>query len=213
MALRVVIADLGMGNLRSVARATERAASDASVSVNVVISASPDDLHAADHLVVPGQGAFRDAADALAGPLGDAVKAHIARGSPYLGICLGMQAIFESSEEAPGRRGLGVLQGTVKKLPGGEVGVKIPHMGWNQLTITQKGAGPLAVYDHLPPYVYFVHSYHVVPNDPSLIAAVVAHGGATVTAAIHHDNLTLTQFHPEKSQAAGLLLLSAFVRK
>jgi glutamine amidotransferase len=215
----IAIVDLGMGNLRSVQKAVERAASERGVAAHAPLTSDADAIARADKVIVPGQGAFRDCSLALAGGLGDAVRAQIAKGTPYLGICLGLQALFEASEEAPGKPGLGVFRGTVDRLPDGaldpETGrpVKIPHMGWNRLTLHQKGAGPLAVYEAEPPFVYFVHSYHAVPADPSLVAATTQHGPYTVTAAVHRDNVTATQFHPEKSQDAGLLLLGAFVSR
>jgi glutamine amidotransferase len=128
-----------------------------------------------------------------------------------------MQALFESSEEAPGARGLGVFRGAVKRLtpraPGAaaERPVKIPHMGWNKLSIVRPAAGPLAVFEGEAPYVYFVHSYHAVPEDGALVAAVTEHGPHRITAAVQRDNVTATQFHPEKSQAEGLRLLRAFL--
>jgi glutamine amidotransferase len=107
--------------------------------------------------------------------------------------------------------GLGVFAGRSVRLEGG-TGVKIPHMGWNRIEPTRAGAGPLAVYDEDPPFVYFVHSYHALPGDPSLVAATVDHGANRITAAVQRDNVTATQFHPEKSQEAGLRLLAAFLR-
>lgn len=212
--LQVALVNLGMGNLRSVERALTQAALDADVACSVRITGHPEEIAAADKVVVPGQGAFRDCAAALEGGLGEAIRAQIARGTPYLGICLGLQALFETSEEAPGARGLGVFRGAVQKLtPSAEAPVKIPHMGWNQLSILRPGAGPLAAFDGdgEAPYVYFVHSYHAVPDDASLLAAVTTHGPHRITAAVQRDNITATQFHPEKSQAVGLRLLRAFL--
>ena len=208
--LRVAIVDLGMGNLRSVQRALERAAADGGVALAVTITADPGAVSATDKLVFPGQGAFRDCAAALEGGLGEALRERIAAGTPYLGICLGLQALFQSSEEAPGARGLGVFGGEVKRLGPAE-GIKIPHMGWNRLEIVRSGAGALATFDAEPPYVYFVHSYHAVPEDQSLVAAVTAHGPHRITAAVQRDNVVATQFHPEKSQGVGLRFLRAFV--
>jgi glutamine amidotransferase len=217
--LRVALVNLGMGNLRSVERALTQAALDAEVACSVRITDHPEEIAAADKVVVPGQGAFRDCAAAIEGGLGEAILAQIARGTPYLGICLGLQELFETSEEAPGARGLGVFRGAVQRLTPSAEGsaadapVKIPHMGWNQLSILRPGAGPLAAFDRdgEAPYVYFVHSYHAVPDDASLLAAVTTHGPHRITAAVQRDNITATQFHPEKSQAAGLRLLRAFL--
>jgi imidazole glycerol-phosphate synthase subunit HisH len=217
--LQVALVDLGMGNLRSVERALAQAALSAKVACSVRITGTPEEVAAADKVVVPGQGAFRDCAAALSGALGEAIRGQIERGAPYLGICLGLQALFETSEEAPSAKGLGVFRGAALRLSSGAEGsapspstpVKIPHMGWNQLELLRPGAGPLAAFDGEAPYVYFVHSYHVVPEDASLVAAVTTHGPHRITAAVQRGNITATQFHPEKSQAAGLRLLAAFL--
>lgn len=208
--LRVAVVDLGMGNLRSVQRALERAAADGGLALKVTITADPGAMSATDKIVFPGQGAFRDCAAALQGGLGEAIRARIAAGTPYLGICLGLQALFQSSEEAPGAAGLGVFGGAVKLLGPAE-GIKIPHMGWNRLSILRPGAGALATFDVEPPHVYFVHSYHAVPEDGALVAAVTEHGPHRITAAVQRDNVVATQFHPEKSQGVGLRFLRAFL--
>ena len=209
---RIVVVDLGMGNLRSVERALLQSATNENIACEVIRSNRPEEILSADKIVVPGQGAFRDCAAALETGLGDVLREVIRSGKPYLGICLGMQVLFESSEEAEGALGLGVLQGHVKKLePGcGAEGVKIPHIGWNQLEMTA-WPGVFRVFREEAPFMYFVHSYHVVPDDPSLIVAIVRHGPNQVTAAIRRDNITAVQFHPEKSQGPGLALLGAFV--
>jgi glutamine amidotransferase len=207
-----------MGNLRSVQRAIEQAATLAGRGCAVAISSDLEVIARADKVVMPGQGAFRDCAAAVEGPLGEALRALIRRGTPYLGICLGMQALFETSEEAPGAAGLGIFGGAVKRLPDGAIdpttgqAVKIPHMGWNEIELLRPGAGALAAFDGTSPYFYFVHSFHAVPEDPSLVAAVTRHGPHRITAAVQRDNVTATQFHPEKSQGKGLELLAAFLR-
>jgi glutamine amidotransferase len=214
---RVAILDLGMGNLRSVERALERAAADAKLEVAVDFARAPEALEGADKIVFPGQGAFRDCAAALARGFGDALRGRIAAGTPYLGICLGLQALFDESDEAPGARGLGVFRGRVVRIPDGArdpstgAPIKVPHMGWNRLDMKRAGAGPLARYDASPPFVYFVHSYFARPDDASLVAATVTHGPHLITAAVQQGNVTATQFHPEKSQAAGIALLAAFL--
>ncbi len=208
--LRVAVVDLGMGNLRSVQRALERAAADGGLALEVTITADPGAMSATDKIVFPGQGAFRDCAAALQGGIGEAIRARIASGTPNRGICLGRQAVFQSSEEAPGAAGLGVFAGAVKLLGPAE-GIKIPHMGWNRLSILRPGAGALATFDVEPPHVYFVHSYHAVPEDASLVAAVTEHGPHRITAAVQRDNVVATQFHPEKSQGVGLRFLRAFL--
>jgi glutamine amidotransferase len=207
--LAVVVVDIGIGNLRSVARALETAGE---ARVEVTRSRDPDVVRRADRVVVPGQGGF----GACAGPLlrsglADALREAVGRGAPYLGICLGLQVLFENSEESPGAVGLGWFPGTVKKLVR-EPGLKIPHMGWNQLELTHGGYPHLEGAGGAGTWVYFVHSYHAVPADPGLCRAVVKYGPNTVTAAVARDNVFATQFHPEKSQAAGLSLLKSFLR-
>jgi len=215
---RVALVDLGMGNLRSVERALARAGEEAGAPCDVMRTSDPEAVAGADKVVVPGQGAFRDCSAALAGGLGEALREQIGRGTPYFGICLGLQALFERSEEAPGAPGLGIFAGEVVRLPDGlrdpgtgEV-LKIPHMGWNPVGLVGEVAGPLGVLaGDAPPYLYFVHSYHARPADPALVAAVADHGPHRITAAIARGNVTATQFHPEKSQATGLRLLGAFL--
>ncbi|MEO7329356.1 MAG: imidazole glycerol phosphate synthase subunit HisH [Minicystis sp.] len=214
---RIALVDLGMGNLRSVQRALEQAATDAGASIAVSITAEAEEIARADKVVVPGQGAFRDCAAALAGALGEAIRERIAQGTPYLGICLGLQALFQRSEEAPGAEGLGVFAGEVQRLAEGTIDpttgerVKIPHMGWNEVEIL-RAEGALSAFADERAYFYFVHSYHAVPADPALVAAVTHHGPLRITAAVQRDNVLATQFHPEKSQEAGLRLLGAFLR-
>jgi len=210
---RVVVVDLGMGNLRSVERAITRAADDRGLTCEVVRSGRAEDVLGADKVVVPGQGAFRDCAAALAGEVGEALREVVRQGKPYLGICLGLQALFERSEEAPGAAGLGVFRGEVRRLdPGsGEGAVKIPHIGWNRLETQGTAEGALGAWAKTAPHVYFVHSYHAAPEDPSIVVATVTHGPNVITAAVARDNVTAVQFHPEKSQGAGLALLGAFV--
>jgi glutamine amidotransferase len=210
--VHIAIVDVGLGNLRSVERALARASEDTGATgVKVAITRDPDEIARADKVVVPGQGAFRDCSRALAGGLGDAIRGSIARGVPYLGICLGMQVLFGSSEEAPGCGGLAVLEGDVVRLsdhaPGGER-LKIPHVGWNTVDV---GPAAARVLPSLPTYFYFVHSYAVRPRNPALVAATTDYGSAFASA-IAKDNVLAVQFHPEKSQAAGLALLARFVR-
>lgn len=208
--LRVAVVDLGMGNLHSVERALSRAAADGGVRAIIERTADPEALSRADRIVVPGQGAFRDCAAALEGGLRGALTGHITAGKPYLGICLGLQVLFDGSDEAPGAAGLGVFRGHVERLTP-SAGVKIPHMGWNRVTVLRPDAGPLSAFAGEDPHLYFVHSYHAVPEDPSLIAAVTEHGPHHITAAVQRGNVTATQFHPEKSQEAGLRFLTAFL--
>ncbi|MFZ0712509.1 MAG: imidazole glycerol phosphate synthase subunit HisH [Terrimicrobiaceae bacterium] len=194
------VVDYGSGNLRSVCKALE--AVGASVSL-VTTAAQLDTLEA---VVVPGVGAFGDCAQNLrkAGlwePLTEWLQAE----RPYLGICLGYQLLFESSEESPGHKGLGILPGRVVRFAGS--GLKIPHIGWNTLLGAR---GP--IYRTLPasPYFYFVHSYFPVPADDLLVSARCEYGG-TFAASVSRGSLHATQFHPEKSQSAGLALLKNFL--
>ncbi|WP_437639658.1 imidazole glycerol phosphate synthase subunit HisH [Sorangium sp. So ce854] len=220
----IALVDFGMGNLRSVERALLQAAGEAGAPCAVTRTGDPEIVARADKVVVPGQGAFRDCAAALANGLGDALREQIRKGTPYLGICLGMQALLDASDEAEGARGLGVFPGVVRRLtpaldgadpgaPAGEpwAGIKIPHMGWNRIAITREVEGPLRAFKGEHPFVYFVHSYHAVPDDPTLVAATTQHGPHRITAAIERDNVTATQFHPEKSQETGLRLLARFL--
>lgn len=206
-----VVVDTGLGNLRSVEKAVEAAAREHAVPAEVLRSAAPGDVRRADRVIVPGQGGFRDAAAALAGGMGEAVVERIRAGVPYLGICLGLQVLFEGSDEAPGARGLGLLAGRVERLAGSRE-VKIPHMGWNQLELENGGHPCLEAAGGEGAWVYFVHSYHAVPADRSVLRAVCRYGTNTVTAAVARDNIFATQFHPEKSQRAGLALLGRFLK-
>ena len=199
---RVAIVDLGLGNLHSVAKAFERA------GARPELSADPEVLLGADRLVMPGQGAFKECAHALAGEVGDVVREWIGSGRPYLGICLGMQALFDSSEEAPGERGLGIFRGEVKRFSGdlsddGGQTLKVPHIGWNQIESRHP------VFENREWY-YFVHSYYCVPEDEALIAASTDYGGPFCSA-IARDNVLACQFHPEKSQHAGARVIGHFL--
>ncbi len=205
----VVLVDIGIGNIRSVQKALE-AAGDGSVSV--LRTGDPDRVRRADALVFPGQSAFNDVAEALSRvgvdqALGEAVRA----GTPYFGMCLGLQVLFDGSEEAEGVKGLGWFRGQVRKLSPAP-GIKIPHMGWNQLEIPNETHPYLAQAGGAGSWFYFVHSYHAVPDDPALLRATVSYGPNQVTAAVGRDNVFATQFHPEKSQANGLKVLRSFLR-
>jgi glutamine amidotransferase len=206
----VAIVDLGMGNLRSVARAIERAGGTPRTI------ASPADIARAERLVVPGQGHFGDCARALEAGAGDAIRTFLRSGRPYLGICLGMQALFASSEEAPGCPGLGVVAGTVRRFPRGMRGaagerLKVPHVGWNE--VGARGADPRAPLRGTPAaarHFYFVHSYYCELADSSWTSLGCEHG-VRFCAAMAKDRVLAVQFHPEKSGAAGHELLRAFV--
>jgi imidazole glycerol-phosphate synthase subunit HisH len=206
--MKAVVVDVGMGNLRSVAKALETAGEG---RVTIERSRDPEAIRKADRVVVPGQGGFAAVAGALAGPVTEALGEAVARGVPYLGICMGLQVLFESSEEAPGVRGFGWFRGQVKRLVGGG-GLKIPHMGWNQIELEHGGDVHLEAAGGVGTWFYFVHSYHAVPADPELTRAAATYGPNRVTAAVRRDNVLATQFHPEKSQAAGLALMRSFLR-
>ena len=195
----IAIVDVCSGNLRSVERAL------AHVGADVVVTRDPDTIRRADKIVVPGQGAFAVFMRGLEERgLGPVLREAIASGKPYLGICLGMQVLFEHSEEGD-VAGLGVLAGKVVKFRPTDPTLKVPHMGWNRVAMKRPVAG-LSDGDH----VYFVHSYHCAPADPSVIALEATHG-VTFCAAIQSANLFACQFHPEKSQQVGLGLLKTFV--
>lgn len=210
----LVLVDLGLGNLRSVEKALEHAGGRAPL-----VSSDPERIARARRLVVPGQGAFRDGVAALdrdAGAMRAALGDAIARGVPYLGICLGLQLLLDGSDEAPGAAGLGVVRGHVRRLPDDlvaiEAGVhkrlKVPHMGWNEVVRAPSAEGTaLPARD----WFYFVHSYHAVPDAEADVAATAEYGGLALTAALRRGALIATQFHPEKSQRAGLALLAAFL--
>jgi glutamine amidotransferase len=207
----IAVVDAGLGNLRSVVRALEATGSTA-----VKLVSDPQGVRDAERIVVPGQGAFGEAAAALRpdAPLGSAIVESIRAGKPYLGICLGMQVLFASSEESPGHPGLGIFPGSVRRLPSGSVDhtgrrLKVPHIGWAPIAV--RGTHPVLENDTGDNWFYFVHSYHARPDDSRLVAAVSAFGDAPVTAAVARDNVIGVQFHPEKSQASGLTLLRAFV--
>ena len=208
MTTRVAVVDYGMGNLQSVVQALRAAAP---AGTEVVRTSAPEQVRAADRLVVPGQGGFRDAAAALAeNGLGESVLEKMREGSPYLGICLGLQILFEASQEAPGVAGFGWFKGSVDRLVGGPE-IKIPHMGWNALELKSGGHPLLTAAGGANTYVYFVHSFHAVATEPDVVKATVQHGSNVVTAAVSRDNVMATQFHPEKSQAAGIALLRRFL--
>ncbi len=211
----VVIVDAGLGNLRSVEKSVARAAALSGKSLQVEHSADPDKIRRASRIVVPGQGGFRDCAQVFAGPIGEAVREQLTAGTPYFGICLGLQVLLEASDEAPGA-GLGWFAGRVERLRGAG-DVKIPHMGWNQLRLS---ADPTTAAPHPllveaggdGTWFYFVHSFHAVLRDQRLVVATCDYGPNTVTAAVARDHVFATQFHPEKSQGAGLKLLGAFLQ-
>jgi glutamine amidotransferase len=200
----IAIIDYGMGNLRSVQKALEKVGSTAT------ITSDADRIASADKVILPGVGAFRDAIQALRDHrLIDVIHQSVDSGRPFLGICLGMQLLLERSFEDGEYEGLGIIPGSVRRFDV-DPSLKIPHMGWNQLSITDD-ANPLFADADPSAWYYFVHSYYVDPADGSWTAATSDYGGH-FTASVRRENVFATQFHPEKSQSAGLLLLKNFVQ-
>jgi glutamine amidotransferase len=211
--MTVAIIDYGSGNLRSAAKAFERAAHEAGLGVAVRVTSRPEDVRGAERVVLPGVGAFGDCRaglDGLPGMVEALEEAAIGRGRPFLGICVGMQLMAETGREHGAHAGLGWIPGEVVALAPADPALKIPHMGWNDLEILAPGHPVLAGLA-AEPYVYFVHGYQFRPQDPKYLLARVDYGGA-VAAAVGRDNLIGTQFHPEKSQAAGLAIIGNFLR-
>jgi glutamine amidotransferase len=200
--LKIAVVDYGMGNLLSVSKALERVAPEA----RVVVTADPEQILSSERIVVPGQGAMPDCMRQL-GESG-AREAVIAatRNKPFLGLCIGLQMLFERGEEGD-TPGLGLLPGRVPRFKTN--GLEVPHMGWNE--VMQTRSHPL--WSGIPDRsrFYFVHSYYPEPREPALTAATCVYG-APFTCAVARDNIFAVQFHPEKSQSAGLQLLSNFVR-
>lgn len=223
----IAVIDYGMGNLGSVSKALEFLGGD------VVVTQKGSDLKKADKIVLPGVGAFRDAMDALAKlNLITPLKEEIVSKKIYLGICLGLELLFEKSEEGSGCEGLGILKGDVVRFSasGGQAaGLKVPQIGWNQVRVTNDDC-PLFQGIDSNAFFYFVHSYYVRPKDSGIIAAVTEYGGEFIpleiskkltgeaksltgfTSMVWRDNIYAVQFHPEKSQKMGLKFLENFMR-
>ncbi len=211
--MTVAIIDYGSGNLRSAAKSFERAAREAGLDIEVLVTADPEAVAAAERVVLPGVGAFGDCRAGLHGLPGmvEALEAAvIGRGRPFFGICVGMQLMAAVGREHGAHAGLGWVPGEVTALAPSDPALKIPHMGWNSLEILESGH---PVLEGLGPdaYVYFVHGYQFRPDSPEHLLARVDYGGP-VAAAVGRDNLFGTQFHPEKSQAAGLAIIGNFLR-
>ncbi|HZZ41727.1 MAG TPA: imidazole glycerol phosphate synthase subunit HisH [Tepidisphaeraceae bacterium] len=202
----IAIIDYGMANLRSVQKAFEQVHHPAD------ILSTPDKIANYDRIVLPGVGAFKDAVATLhARGFADPIKSHIAKGRPFLGICLGLQMLFDIGYEDGEHAGLGVLRGQCVRFDvDTTLNLKVPHMGWNQLSFKT----PSPLFDDLADgsNVYFVHGYHVTPADPSIIAATTDYGRPFVSS-IRQGNIFATQFHPEKSQKVGLQILHNFATK
>ncbi|MGB3503175.1 MAG: imidazole glycerol phosphate synthase subunit HisH [Mesorhizobium sp.] len=213
--MRVAIIDYGSGNLRSATKAFERAAREAGISAQIELTADADRVRSADRIVLPGVGAYADCAAGLRAVDGmwDAVEeVAIAKGRPFLGICVGMQLMSERGLEKTITNGFGWIAGDVKEITPSDASLKIPQIGWNTIAL----ARPHPLFDGIETgerglHAYFVHSYHLAATKPDQVLAVADYGGP-VTAAVTRDNMVGTQFHPEKSQALGLALIANFLR-
>lgn len=214
----VAIIDYGSGNLHSAAKAFERATRETNTETRIVVTSNPRDISTADRIVLPGVGAFADCKAgliAIAGLREALEDAVIARGHPFLGICVGMQLLATRGLEFITTAGLDWIPGEVAVLAPSDASLKIPHMGWNTLnpTSNRASAHPLLAgiaMGETGQHAYFVHSYQVVPLDPAAIIATTSYGGP-VTALIARENIVGTQFHPEKSQTLGLQLIANFL--
>lgn len=199
----IAIIDYGMGNLRSVEKAFRK------FTDNVIVTSKAEDIEKASAVVLPGVGAFRDCMNNLKRlDLLESIKDAIKQGKPYLGICLGLQVLFEESEEFGRTRGLGILPGRVVRFSE-KMGLKIPHMGWNQVHI--KRHSPLFEGISEGDFFYFVHSFYVVPEDEAIITTTTDYGIEFVSS-VQKNNIFALQFHPEKSQSLGLRLIENFVK-
>lgn len=198
----IAIIDYDAGNLKSVEKALIK------VGAEPVVTRDADLILQADKVILPGVGAFGDAMEKLESfGLVEVIHKVVEKGTPFLGICLGLQLLFEYSEEKEGCKGLSLLKGGVKRIPDAP-GLKVPHMGWNSLSVAENAK----LFKNLPedPYVYFVHSYYLQAEDPEIVAATAEYG-VTVHASVEKDNIFACQFHPEKSGEVGLTILKNFV--
>lgn len=213
--MRVAIIDYGSGNLRSAAKAFERAAREAGLAASVSVTAQADDVAAADRIVLPGVGAYADCKaglDALPGMTEALDEAVMQKARPFFGICVGMQLMSSRGLEKTVTQGLGWIEGDVVEMTPADPGLKIPQIGWNTIRLKK----PHVLFDGIRTgddglHAYFVHSYHLAAANPDDVLAVTDYGGE-MTAAVARENMIGTQFHPEKSQALGLALIGNFLR-
>ncbi len=211
--MRTLIVDYGSGNLRSAAKAFERAVVEHGLEAAIAVGADPREVARADRIVLPGVGAFADcmaglrAVPGLLEALSRAVKVE---GRPFLGICVGMELLATCGFEHGVHQGLGWIAGEVRRIEPADPTLKVPHMGWNDLA-PLRGDHPLLAGIPAGAQAYFVHSYHFVPAAPESVLATTDYGGPLV-AIVGQDNVAGTQFHPEKSQSAGLRLIANFLR-
>ena len=199
----IAIIDYDAGNIKSVEKAVQYLGEEAKVTRD------REEILSADGVILPGVGAFGDAMGKLRDyGLIDVIHECVRREIPFLGICLGLQLLFERSEESPGVEGLGVLEGEILRLPA-ESGLKIPHIGWNDLKFPRKGK----LFEGVPEnsYVYFVHSYYLKAKDPEIVTATTEYG-AVVHASVEKGNVFACQYHPEKSSGVGLKMLENFIK-
>lgn len=198
----VAVIDYDAGNIRSVEKAVE------AVGKQAVVTRSPEEILAADHVILPGVGAFGDAMEKLHKyELAGVIREVSVRGTPFLGICLGLQLLFESSEESEGVEGLGILPGRIVRIPEGK-DLKIPHIGWNSLSYPHQGR----LFAGIPEesYVYFVHSYYLQAYEEEIVKATTEYG-VVIHASVEKDNIFACQFHPEKSSETGMRILKNFL--
>ena len=198
----IAIIDYDAGNIKSVEKAFQALGED------IVITRDRDTIINADGVVLPGVGAFGDAMQKLQEyNLIDTIHEVVGRRLPFLGICLGLQLMFESSEESPGVEGLGILKGKIVRIPDGE-GIKIPHIGWNNLVYPNQGRLFKGIEENT--FVYFVHSYYLQAEDPSIVKAATEYG-TYIHASVEQDNVFACQFNPEKSSSVGMQILQNFI--
>ena len=198
----VAIIDYDAGNIKSVEKAVQ------ALGREVIITRDKDEILRADHVILPGVGAFGDAMNKLNQyNLVPVIKEVVAGGTPFLGICLGLQLLFDSSEESPGVEGLGILKGKIKKIPS-DSGLKIPHIGWNSLSYPNTGK----LYNGIPEhsYVYFVHSFYLEAEEREIVVATTDYG-CDIHASVEKDKVFACQFHPEKSSSVGLKIIENFL--
>lgn len=211
--MTVAIIDYGSGNLRSAAKAFERAAAEAGIQTSISVTRDARDLASASHVVLPGVGAFADClrgVEAVEGMRPALESAVIERGKPFLGICVGMQLMAKAGHEHGSHAGFGWLDSEVVALEPAGNGLKVPHMGWNDLAIAQTDHPVLSGIES-GEHAYFVHSYHMTCARPGDVFATVDYG-VVVAAVVGRDNMVGTQFHPEKSQTLGLRLITNFLK-
>lgn len=197
------IIDYDAGNIRSVEKALQALGEEA------IVTRDKEIILNADRVILPGVGAFGDAMDKIRGyGLEEIIKEVISKGTPFLGICLGLQLMFERSEESAGVKGLGILKGEILRIPD-EPGLKIPHIGWNSLIYPNQGRLYQGIEENS--YVYFVHSYYLKAEEEDIVVAATKYGETTIHASVEKGNVFACQFHPEKSSEVGLTILKNFI--